>query len=297
MAKTSSKEHSSRASEKYAPNPAATARQRFPRGLEQPPGSFRFSADALLLAAFLTADDGAKVLDIGTGCGVVALAMLCANPRSTATGLDREPLLVETARRNAERLGVADRFSSFCLDVGKNEIFAKKQHPVAPCRPSVNVASGLLPGKTSLPFSTHTLPPWGTFDIVLANPPYRKPQCGRLPENPLRRAALFEEENTLRAFCRCAFKAIAPDGRFGVIYPWSRLGDLKAAILQAGLHAARILEIRTRPEPEPKFVLVESSKHPAASAILQQSLLLYDKDCCGKNTLTGEARDFCPWLA
>ncbi|MEG2005461.1 MAG: hypothetical protein RR014_05430, partial [Bilophila sp.] len=107
---------------------AAVNRARFPRGLEQPEGSFRFSMDALLLAAFAAQEQGAfaaeeqgafatqekedarpqtTFADLGTGCGVVGLALLLRQ-KGHGIGLDLDADLVLAAQRNAAHLGFSD---------------------------------------------------------------------------------------------------------------------------------------------------------------------------------------------
>lgn len=65
-------------------------------------------AGGLLLARYLLDTPGAarerRVLDIGTGCGIAAIAAARAGARVTA--LDIDPLAVEAARMNAELNGV-----------------------------------------------------------------------------------------------------------------------------------------------------------------------------------------------
>jgi len=53
-----------------------------------------------------------RLLDIGTGSGAIALALLseCPNARAAATDLSKAAL--ETARANAQRCGLIDRFDS-----------------------------------------------------------------------------------------------------------------------------------------------------------------------------------------
>ena len=62
-----------------------SARQFFPRGLQQPEGSLRFGADALLLAAFAARGvEGMNearrkqltAADLGCGCGAALLGFL-----------------------------------------------------------------------------------------------------------------------------------------------------------------------------------------------------------------------------
>jgi tRNA1(Val) A37 N6-methylase TrmN6 len=200
------------------------ARIRFPRGLIQPPGSFRFSADALLLADFLSLGEGGRLLDLGTGCGVVALAVLLAHGEVTAVGVERNAALAEAARHNAVRLGLEKRFQVVREDIA-------------------NLGEDV-----------------GLFDLVLANPPFRQAARGRVPANPLRREALFEEANTLDIFCAAAAKALAPGGRFGLIFPAEREGELIGKLAQNGLRAERMQPVITREGKAPKRILAQAGR-------------------------------------
>lgn len=68
-----------------------TARALFPRGLHQPQDSYRFGADALLLAAFaaeslasLPGTAPRKVAELGSGCGAALLGLCLRLPSGTA---------------------------------------------------------------------------------------------------------------------------------------------------------------------------------------------------------------------
>jgi release factor glutamine methyltransferase len=64
------------------------------------------------------ADDGQRVLDIGTGCGAVALAIAQERSGVTVTGIDSSPGAVEVARANARALGLEVEFMIADLVVG-----------------------------------------------------------------------------------------------------------------------------------------------------------------------------------
>ena len=110
------------------------AREAFPAGLEQPEGSFRFSADALLLAKFTAGQplpERAALAELGTGCGVVSLAVLLEKPEWQAVGLEREAVLAEAAARNAATLGLAHAFTPLRGDVNKREDLRKMREALA----------------------------------------------------------------------------------------------------------------------------------------------------------------------
>jgi release factor glutamine methyltransferase len=56
--------------------------------------------------------EGCRILDLGTGTGAIALSLLAAEPRATALATDISAEALAVARRNAETLGLADRFSA-----------------------------------------------------------------------------------------------------------------------------------------------------------------------------------------
>ena len=277
------------------------ARAFFPRGLLQPHGSFRFSADALLLAAFLSpvlapvvqgADQNAarllniatppkarpaQLLDIGTGCGVVALSMLRRFPTLTATGVDTQLPLVLAAKENAARLGFAGRFTALHVDVALRGGPSESSPAPAPC----------------------SAIPAGVFDLALANPPYRKKGQGRLPGGVAggmaRSTALVEEETTLDAFCRAAARGLRNKGRFGLIFPAARLTELVAALERNGFGLRRLLPIHSRAEEAATLILVEARKATRSDLVLEPPLILYGGH--GEATrLTGAALTFCPEL-
>jgi len=86
------------------------------------------------LAAFAGRPPPRQVLDLGTGSGCLLLAALTEFPAACGIGIDRSEPALTLARRNAARLGVADRTAFLCGDWAA----------------SVS----------------------GRFDLVLSNPPY-----------------------------------------------------------------------------------------------------------------------------
>lgn len=99
------------------PETVEAARAFFPRGMEQPEGSFRYSLDALLLASFSRAGKARTFADLGTGCGVVGLAVLLGAPGLEGFGVELDHALANAARNNAARLGLTGRFTVHHADL------------------------------------------------------------------------------------------------------------------------------------------------------------------------------------
>jgi tRNA1(Val) A37 N6-methylase TrmN6 len=253
----------------------AQAQGYFPRGLYQPPGSFRFSSDALLLASFsgqMYFPDKERaplhLLDLGCGCGVVAFALLLRNPHLTAIGLDIQEKLVQAAGVNALMLGLSEKYQAVTINL--EEVRTKEDY--------LQICAGRKQ------------------DLVTANPPYRLEGSGRLPKSFSRRQALFGEKHSLPAFVRAASLALSATGFFCLIFPFARRKELFLCLEANGLFPVKELRIYGKPDTKaPAFVLVASQKSPGAR-LNAETLTLY-RGCGTDTALTGEALDFCPFLA
>lgn len=76
--------------------------------LWQPRQGYRAGVDPVLLAASVPAKAGQSVLDLGCGVGTAALCLGARVPGLCLTGVEREPLYAELARRNGLDVFVAD---------------------------------------------------------------------------------------------------------------------------------------------------------------------------------------------
>ena len=61
-------------------------------------------------------DRALRILDLGSGSGCLLLALLSEFPNASGLGIDKSPLSVDVARRNANRLGLDDRSTFRVLD-------------------------------------------------------------------------------------------------------------------------------------------------------------------------------------
>lgn len=260
----------------------AAARAAFPCGLQQPPGAYRFGADALLLGAWAARCLGEMaavpaVAELGSGCGAALFALLLhpalTRPPSQALGVDDKQELCAAARLNAERLGLTS------------------------CR--------FVRGDVGDPACLRHCGQ-GAFGAVLANPPYDLP--GRRAAQPLREQALrsaphMDAESrkedgpkALSVFCRAASLLLPHHGRFYAIFPAGEISRLLSALSAARLGLRRLLPVHPDRQQPALRLLVEARRDAAADCRLLPPLFLHAPNRGNGPGWTPEALDFCPWL-
>lgn len=161
--------------------------------------------EAALAQPFVT------VLDLGTGSGCILLSLLHERPTARGVGTDISEAALAVARRNADRVGVADRVEWYVSDW----------------------------------FSAVT----GSFDIIVSNPPYiakaempdLAPELGFEP-----RGALTDEADGLTAYHAIASDAadyLVPGGRLLV-----EIGPTQGAAVMALFTAAGFADVTIHPD-------------------------------------------------
>ena len=219
------------------------ARHAFPTGLAQPEDGYRFSYDPLLLAMFARPKKDARMADLGTGCGVAALAALLAHPSAgDAVGLDIDPAMTQAAGANADRLGLGSRFRTKLADVRR--------------------VRDLLPHES--------------FQLVLANPPYRRVGTGQTCLAAARNRARFEAQAELEDFLSAASWLLANRGRLALVFPAARLPELMLGCQQAKLSPKRLRFVHSRMDEPAKIVLMEAVKNAGTGLMAEPPLIVYE---------------------
>lgn len=240
-----------------------SAREAFPTGLAQPEGGYRFSLDPLLLAAFARPKRNARVADLGTGCGVAALALILTHgtPRS-AVGFEIDPAMAGAAAINARRLGFEGVFEPRELDLRS-------------IRDTVRPES---------------------FDAALANPPYREPGTGLPCAGEQRNRARFAACGSLGDFLAAASWVLSNRGSLSVVFPAARLAGLMRGCLEARLTPKRLRLVHSRLEEPARLVLLECVKNAGEELRVEPPLVLYEGRA-EDTRLSPAALEFCPFLA
>ena len=191
--------------------------------VRQTQSGYRFSIDAVLLAAHIRPKPGDRILELGTGCGIVSLILAYRHPDLAITAVEVQPEMADMAKQNVRANRMSDRITVFCRDL--------KTLPTPDIRESVN---------------------W-----VITNPPYRKNRSGRINPNRQRAISRHEILATLGDIVSTAHRMLRRGGKFVTVYPAERLTDLFTQMRNAGIEPKRMRTVHSIRGANAKRVIVE----------------------------------------
>lgn len=212
--------------------------------IKQHRNGYRFSIDAILLAALVKPHPGEKVLDLGTGCGIIPLILAFRYPKIMVYGVEIQEDLAKVAKWNVKENGMEDRITIHCADMT-----TLKHHMVS-----------------------------GPMDVVVCNPPYRKADSGRINPNPQRAVARHEISATLEVVVDTARNMLQSSGRFMVIYPAERMMELISHMRSARIEPKFLRMVHSRREDKAKLIIVEGKKGGLPGVSVGPPLVIYDQN-------------------
>jgi tRNA1Val (adenine37-N6)-methyltransferase len=212
--------------------------------IKQHRSGYRFSIDAVILAYHADPRSGDRVVDLGTGCGIIPLILTYRNPSLNVYGIEVQADLAELADRNVKDNHMQERISILCEDMKVLEI-------------------GMISGPA---------------DLVVCNPPYRKANSGRINPDQQRALARHEIRTTLNDVVQTARRILRPSGRFVTVYTAERMTDLFTQLRSAAIEPKFLRTIHSTWNTEAKLILVEGLKGGRPGLKLGPSLVIYQED-------------------
>lgn len=209
--------------------------------LLQDKDGYRYSLDPVLLARFVNVRKRAKVVDLGTGSGILPLLLARLSDASELVGIEIQSALAERAERNVKLNGLQDRVKILHQDLR----------------------------------GIRAIIPENFADLVVSNPPYRHPDSGRIAPNGERAAARHEISGGLVDFIAAAGWLLREGGRFAVIYLAERLPELMISMATARLEPKRLRVVHPQRGKEAKMVLVEGCKGGRPGLRIEDPLYVY----------------------
>jgi tRNA1Val (adenine37-N6)-methyltransferase len=205
---------------------------------------FRFGMDAVLLAHFTDVRPGDRVVDLGTGTGIIPILLSGHTKGAEFVGLEIQPEMAEMASR------------SVCLNGLQEKI-------------------KIIEGDLRL---SHELLGYNGFDVVTCNPPYERKGCGVVCQEMAWTLARHEEACTLADVAHAAFNLLRQGGRLSLIIRSDRAVDVLMALKEARMEPKRIRLICPSADRAPNLILVEATRGGNPGVRWEPVLIVYGPD-------------------
>ena len=209
----------------------------------QDSGRFCFGMDAVLLSGFAKAKEKDRVLDLGTGTGIIPILMEAKTKARELKALEIQPESADMARRS----------------VALNQL----EHKIEIITGDIKEAAKIFPA--------------ASFDVVTCNPPYMIGQHGLVnPESP-KAIARHEILCTLEDVIYQGARVLRPGGSFYLVHRPFRLVEIMTLFTKYKMEPKRMQLVYPYVDKEPNMVLIQATKGGKSRLTVEKPLIVYEK--------------------
>ena len=209
----------------------------------QDPERFCFGIDAVLLSGFAVAKEGDRVLDLGTGTGILPILMAAKTDAKELIGLEIQEDSAEMANRSVILNDLQDRVQIVQGDIKEaGELFQA-----------------------------------ASFDIVTSNPPYMINSHGLQNPDAPKAIARHEVLCDLEDVVKAAAKALKPGGKFYMVHRPFRLSEIMVLMHEYKVEPKRMRLVYPYVDKEPNMVLIEGVRGGKPRITVEPPLIIYDE--------------------
>ncbi len=207
----------------------------------QNPEKFCFGMDAVLLSGFAKVRPGGKVLDLGTGTGIIPILMEAKTPAAHLTGLEIQEESADMARRSVQLNGLSEKIDIVTGDIKEADKLFKS----------------------------------ASFDVITSNPPYMIGEHGLQNPDAPKAIARHEVLCTLEDVVGQAAKLLKSGGHFFMVHRPFRLAEIIAVMTRYKLEPKRMQLVYPFVDKEPNMVLIEGVRGGKSRMTVEKPLIIY----------------------
>ena len=204
--------------------------------------NFCFGMDAVLLSGFVEAKEDARVLDIGTGTGIIPILLEAKKKGNSFVGLEVQKISADMARRSVALNKLEKKIDIICDDVNNAGLIFEPE----------------------------------AFDIVTTNPPYMIGKHGLTGENMEKAIARHEILCTFEDIVRESSRVLKQKGRMYIVHRPFRLVELFDILTKYKLEPKRMRLVYPFVDKEPNMVLIEALKGGNSRLKVEKPLIVYE---------------------
>jgi tRNA1Val (adenine37-N6)-methyltransferase len=181
----------------------------------------KVGTDGMLLGAWAPIDGAQRVLDIGTGTGLLALMLAQRAPEAQIDAVEIDALAAAQATDNVQASPFAARISIHA------QAIQTWHHAVG-------------------------------YDLIVSNPPYFA--AGIPPDDPARLQARHQQSLDLPTLLKRSSEWLAPLGQAAFVFPYDQAARWQAEAARWGLLPQRMLRVRPTPTKPFRRLLISFSR-------------------------------------
>lgn len=203
---------------------------------------FSYGIDAILLSSF--ARGRGRVLDLGTGNGIIPLRMAGLGRGDSFVGVEIQEEVYQLAKKNVVLNNLEEKIEIVRADIKNlDEVFDK-----------------------------------ASFDTIVTNPPYMKAGSALINERDNFAIARHEIKCTFKDIARVAGSLLKPQGKIFIIHRPSRLVDIFYYMRKYGLEPKTMRMVQPNSQKSANLVLVEGVRGGRIELKVEKPLIVYDED-------------------
>lgn len=187
--------------------------------------AMKVGTDGVLLGAWTDIRHSRRILDIGTGTGLISLMLAQRQADATITAIDIDAEAVNQAQENIQDSPWKERITAVLQDL-------------------------------------KTYRPQELFDTIVSNPPYFIDSLKCLDSQ--RNTARHTDTLDMHTLLYQTSLLLTPEGRFSIVLPAEQTNTLIEAAGRVGLYPSRHTAVITRPGLAPKRTLMEFTRQKEA---------------------------------
>ncbi len=205
---------------------------------------FCFGIDSVLLSDFAkNIKDNSKVIDLGTGTGIIG-TLLCAKTNlSKVVGVEVQEDVANMAERSIKLNRLENKFKI----INENIIDLKNRFESA------------------------------SFDVVVTNPPYKKLNTGIINDKENKLISRHEVKANLKDFIEIAFYLLKDKCEFYMVHRPDRLVDIISTMRACKIEPKELRFVCSKLGERPKLVLIKGIKNAKPFLKIKNNLYIYDE--------------------
>lgn len=209
----------------------------------QNPQKFCFGMDAVLLSGFAKVKEGDRLIDLGTGTGIIPILLEAKTKGSEFIGLEIQPESADMASRSVAYNDLEDKVSIVTGDL----------------KDAANIFGA------------------SSFDVVTSNPPYMTSQHGITNDLDAKTIARHEVLCNLEDVISQTAKLLKPQGRCYFVHRPFRLVEILSMMSAYHVEPKRIQFVYPYVDKEPNMVLIEGLRGGKSRVTVEKPLIVYEK--------------------